>query len=136
MPSIEIKPAIKVRMEEILDGISHLDTPDLEIFLREVGHLLAKRKATTLSKRETQLLLKINEAVFPDDVQKEYDELYKKLSSEKISPQQHQRLLVLIKQREESGVEKLACLIELAQLKKVSLSTLLDQLGIQSISDA
>lgn len=118
MPSIEIKPAIKIRIEEILDGISHLDTPDLEEFLQEVAHLLAKRRTKTLSARESELLLKLNEAVLSDEDQQTYDLLYGQLQAENITDLNHQHLLKLIQKREEKGVEKMASLVELAQLKK------------------
>jgi hypothetical protein len=136
MPSIEIKSAIKVEMDEILDGISNLKTPELETFLQEVAHLLAKRKHKTLSKRESELLLKINEPHLLNGEQEEYDLLYQKLENETISPTEHQRLLELIQLKEKKGVEKMQCLVELAQIRKVSLKALMNELGIHSIADA
>lgn len=137
MSSIEIKSTLRrIKLEEVLNGISGLDTPDLEKFLAEVAHLLAQRKARTLPQRETELLQIINQKLFPEDKQEEYDELYHKLSIEQISPSEHELLLNLIQQREEKGVERMRCLVELAQLRKVSLKELMTHLGIQTLSDA
>lgn len=136
MSSIEIKSALRIRLEEVLDGVSHLDTPDLEKFLAEVAHLLAQRKAKTLPKREAELLFAINQRLLAKEVQENYDELYAKLQQEVISPDEHQTLLELIQQREEKGVERMACLVELAQLRKVTIKELLEQLGIHSLADA
>lgn len=137
MSSIEIKSALRrIQLEEVLNGISALDTPDLEKFLVEVAHILAQRKVRTLPKREAELLKVINQKLLPEHKQEEYDELYHKLSVEKISPSEHVALLELIQQREEKGVERMECLVELAQLRKISLKELMTQLGIQTLSDA
>ena len=134
MPSIEIKPAIKIGMEDILEGIAHLETADLENFLQEVAYLLAKRKAKTLSSRESELLEKINQPILSAEDQKIYDQLYRQLQSEQINPEEHQELLDLITKREKKGVEKMTLLLELAHLKNISPKTLMKELGISAIA--
>ena len=134
--SIEISSDLKIRLEEVLHGISQLDTPDLEKFLAEVGQLLAKRKVKTLPKGEAELLLKINQALLSTQEQERYQILYKKLQREEISEEEHQILLELIRLREERGVERMRCLIELAQVRKLPLQDLMKELEIHSLSDA
>ena len=136
MSSIEIKSALRIQLEEILNGVSNLDTPELEKFLAEVAHLLAQRKAKSLPKREAELLLKINQRLLSEEAQEEYSKLYEKLQQESISPEEHKALLELIQLREEKGVERMNFLVELAQLRKVSLKELMEQLGIHSLADA
>ena len=136
MPSIEIKSALKIGMDEVLTGISTLDTPDLEQFLKEVAYLLAQRKIKSISERESALLLKINKRLLPETTQNQYDSLYKKLQEERISPKEHTKLLSLIKKREKKGGERLAALVELAQLRKISPKELMKDLGIDSLSYA
>ena len=46
------------------------------------------------------------------------------------------KVLKLIQQREEKAVERMSYLVELAQLRKVSLKELMKQLGIDSLADA
>ncbi len=136
MPSIEIKPSIKVGITEILNGVSHLETSDLEAFLQEVAHILATRKAESLSEKETELLLKINQPLLPAPAQKEYDQLYRQLQEEILSTENHQKLLALIEKTEKNGVERLAALVELAQLRKIAPRELMKQLGLSSLADA
>lgn len=136
MSSIEIKSALTIRLDEVLEGISNLDTPDLEKFLTEVAQLLAQRKVKTLPQREAELLLKINQRILPADIQQRYSELYEKLRQENITPDEHKVLLGLIQMREEKGVERMACLVELAQIRKISLKELMAQLGIHALADA
>ena len=65
MPTVQVKSNVELGLDEILTGISQLDTPDLEQFLEQVSRLLARRKAQSLSKREAELLLRINQGVEP-----------------------------------------------------------------------
>ena len=136
MASIEVKPSIEIGIEEILGGIANLDTPDLESFLKEVGYLLAQRKANILEKREAELLQQINETVLNGKLLEKYNQLYSKLENEQISEVEHEQLLDLIKQRERLGVERMAYLVELAQFKKISINELMHQLGLETISNA
>jgi len=136
MPSIEIKPAIKIGMEDILAGIATLETADLEQFLQEVAYLLAKRKTKTLSEKETVLLLKINQPLLKKSVQHTYNKLYQKLQEEEITSVEHQQLMELIKEREKKGAERLAALVQLAQLRKITPKALMQQLGLTALSDA
>ena len=55
---------------------------------------------------------------------------------EEISEEEHQILLELIRLREERGVERMRCLIELAQVRKLPLQDLMKELEIHSLSDA
>ncbi len=130
MPSIKINSAINIGIEEILNGVSDLETPELEKFLAAVAQLLAKKKVKTLSKRETELLLKINKPLLSDKLQQTYNTLYEKLQNDELTPAEHSRLLTLIKKREKKGEKRLAALIELAQLKNISPKELMRQLGL------
>ncbi len=135
MPSIELN-SNKNGMNEILTNVSNLETSDLEFFLQEVAYLLAKRKVKSISKRESQLLLKINKSLLSAKMQLQYDALYKKLKEETITDIEHKKLISIIKKREKKGVERLAALVELAQLKKISPKVLMQQMGLSTLSYA
>lgn len=79
--------------------------------------------------RESELLQQINQGL-PAKLQQHYDELTAKLQAETISPTEHQMLLALIDQIELTNAERMKALIELAQLRNVSLEALMNQLGI------
>ena len=44
MESIEVKPGIKIGLEDIFNSMSKLDTPELEKFFHRVANLLDQRK--------------------------------------------------------------------------------------------
>jgi len=122
-------------IEELLDSAAQLDTPELEHFVSEVLALQAKRRAPHLSRDEAALLQKINQGL-PPDVQQRYDELMAKLSEETITPNEHQELLAQIDKIEEADAERVQALAELAELRNVSITTLMDELGIHPPSHA
>ena len=91
--------------------------------------ILAQRKVSSLPARESYLLQKIGEGL-SDDVQNRYDELQKKLLAEQLLPNEYQELLNLIDIVENVDAERLKHLIELAQLRRLTLDELTHQLGI------
>lgn len=129
MASVQINSKIKVGFDELLQGLSSLETVDIERFMKELGVVLAKRKAPNFSKRETELLIKINQG-WAVEKQARYDVLAEKLRKETISEKEHKELLQLSDESEGMDVERLRNLIELSQLRKVSLDTLMLQLGL------
>lgn len=123
-------------MKDLLNDVSNMETATLETFLKEVAHLLVQRKVKSISKRETQLLLQINKPLLTAKSLLQYDLLNQKLKEETISKEEHTKLLRLIKKREKKGVERLAALIELSQLKKIAPKALMEQMGLSTLSHA
>ena len=135
MQVVEIKSQVKMSLEEILNGVSKLETPDLELFLSEVSQILAIKKASNYSKRELQLLQLVNQHL-PEQEIKRYQFLSNKLQEENISDVEHQELLVLVEKIEIADAKQLGYLIELARLKKISLAELKQELNLISPNDA
>ena len=122
-------------IEELLDSAAQLDTPELEHLVSEVLALQAKRRAPGLSKDEAALLQKINQ-VLPPDVQQQYDTLIEKRQEETLTSDEHQELITMNDQIEEADAERVKDLVTLAQLRKVSITALMDELGIHPPSHA
>lgn len=131
--TVQVTSEINIQMDEVLDGVSKLDTPELEQFFNQVSILLAQRKAPHLSPQEATLLQKINQGL-PEALLQRYGELTEKLRAETISVLEQQALHQLIDQIELADAERLQYLIELAQLRGVSLDELMAQLGISTPS--
>lgn len=115
-------------------GIEHLDTPQLEQILREVSQMLVRRKVPALAEREAELLLHINQSALSQAEHQIYQTLYAQLQDEKITPDDHKTLLSLLQKMEAKNVARLASLIELSQIRQVSLDALMKQLGLTSLS--
>jgi hypothetical protein len=130
MTTIKITSQIDIGWEQLFSGVSQLETIELEKLAEQVNLLLATRKVNRFPEREIELLEKINQGL-PQATQNRYDELQLKLHDEAISAEEHQELLSLIDTVEQASVDRLQCLIELSQLRQVSLDDLMNQLGIK-----
>ncbi len=84
------------------------------------------KKAQRLSKKETELFLKIN-ATVTEDQQKRYDQLTEKRLDGTLTKKERTELENLITEIERMGVERLRAVIELARLRKVAPDRLIKQ---------
>ena len=129
MTTVQLQSEINIELEKVLDGVAKLDTPDLEQFLTEVSFLLAQRKVANFSREEARLLQIINRTL-PASVQARYDQLTNLRRNEKMTPEEHQELLALVDQVELADANRLAALVELAQLRHITVAQLMKQLDI------
>jgi hypothetical protein len=82
---------------------------------------LKRRKSVKFSQSDRRKL----------DTQKYYDELMAKLEAEALTPDEHSQLLGLTEQIEKLQAGRIEYLVELARLRKTSLTALMENLGIQ-----
>lgn len=130
MPKVHVTSQIEIDLDEVLQGLARLGAKELEQFIDKVIALQAQRRAPSMSKDETELLQQINRGL-PADVRQRYDALNAKLHDEMITPQEHEELLALIDRLELADAERMQRLVALAQLRGVSVDTLMEQLGIR-----
>jgi hypothetical protein len=128
MTTIQIRPDTQVGVDEIVNGVASLDTPDLEIFLQRISQLLATRKAPHFSSEEAELLIKIN-AGYPTELKQKYRDLLAKKAHLSISPAENKELEEMIDEFEVLDSKRLEYLIELAQIRRQPLDILLKSFG-------
>ncbi|MBI5305590.1 MAG: STAS/SEC14 domain-containing protein [Chloroflexi bacterium] len=128
MPVVQVEA--QVPTDELLKAVGQLNQPDLEQFVFQVIALRAKRQAPGLPRAESELLLKINEGI-SSDIQERYDTLIAKREAETLTSNEHTELLQLTQQVEQLEVRRIENLAELARLRGTSLTTLMQELGIQ-----
>lgn len=129
MPSIEVRS--QVSLDELLNGVAQLETAELDTFVSEVLTLRAKRVAPNLGREEARLLQIIGER-WPPKLQQEYDELTAKRRAETLTPDDSRELLELIDQIERTDAERTRAIIDLAQLRGVSVASLKTDLGVRA----
>jgi predicted nucleic acid-binding Zn ribbon protein len=129
MTTVQFKSEISIELDQLLAGVAQLDTPDLEQLLIQVRQVLAHRKNSSLPAPEIELLQKINQAL-PEELQQQYNDLSAKLRSQAITPNEHQDLLKLIDIVEQADCDRLQHLLQLSQLRNISLTELMQQLDI------
>ena len=125
-----IKVQIQLSSEDLLKAVEQLSHEDLKIFISQVITLQAQRNTSHLNQRESELLLKINQ-IIPSDIQNNYNNLIAKRDGLTLTNNEHQELLHLTEQIELQQAQRVECLVELANLRGVSLNTLMENLGVQ-----
>ena len=121
--------------DDILEAVKQFSASELEMFTRQVQLIKAQRKTPHLSQREAELLKKINEAI-PVALWPAYKKLSAKRDEKTLTGAEHAELLRLSDQIERLNAERIGYLVELAQLRNVSLTDIMDELGIQPLTHA
>ena len=119
-------------VDELVKAAEKLPQIDLENLTAQVLTLKARRAAPELSKNEAELLRNINRGM-PDELQNRYRELIAIRRSGTLTESEHAELLHLTNQVEKYDAERLKYLTELASIRKISLTDLLDELGIKPV---
>lgn len=128
MPAIQSKSSVS--FDELLNTAEQLSLAELERLVSRAIELRAKRSARSLPKVEAQLLKKINQGL-PLEIQKRFRELNAKRKAETLTPEEHQELLRLIDQIESANVKRVKYLAELAGIRGVTLTALMEDLDIR-----
>jgi len=124
-------PTIQIEKERLLNAVLQMPRSELEEFVRQVFALKAREYAPTLSAKETELLLKINQGL-PAGLRQRLNELIDKRQAHTIAPDELAELIQLTDQVEMFDAERLQQLIELAHLRGVTLDELIKKLGIKA----
>jgi hypothetical protein len=119
----------QVSTDQLLRAVERLPSQELATFVAQVVALRAQREAPHLSQSETRLLLQINEGL-PAQTLRRFDELVAKRQAETITPEETEELIQITDQIEQRDAQRLAALVELAQLRGTTLDALIATLGI------
>lgn len=128
MPAVQVK--VQLSANKLMEAVASMSQAELEQFLLRVIALQAQRKAPHLSAKESELLIKINRGL-PPEIRTRLDRLVAKRKAQKLTSKEHQELLRLIDQLEEAEAARAEALAQLARLRGVSMTTLMNDLGIR-----
>ncbi|MBC6431763.1 STAS/SEC14 domain-containing protein [Nostoc sp. HG1] len=126
-----VKLEVQLSSDELLKAVEQLNQAELERFVSQIIILQAQRKASSLPQKEAELLLKINQGI-PHDTQRHYNELITKREAENLTTNEHRELLYLTEQIEQLQTQRIEYLADLARLRGISLTALMENLGIQT----
>lgn len=133
--TIQIKPSLEKRLREKASsagvGLDNL----IEQVLETWSEAPLPGGSNPEKSKESALLQKINTG-FSADFWAEYKMLIQKRQEETIAKEELARLIKMSDRLEKANVVRMKCLIELAQLRKVPVRELMQQLGISPESHA
>ena len=125
----------EVSTEQLLRAVTRLPPQEFAAFVSELLALRARRQEPHLSQAETALLLQINEGSSAE-TQQRFDELVAKRQAETITPEELAELIQLTDQSEQRDAQRGAALEALAHLRRMTLTDLMDSLGLSPPPDA
>lgn len=119
-----------ISTQEFLNGAIKLKVNELEAFVRELNGLIFRKKTADSLYRQKELLRLINQTVLPSEKHERYIELSERLESETISETERQEFLQLAEEDATLRNQRVGMLIELAQLRNLSLAALMEEMGL------
>jgi hypothetical protein len=122
--------------QSLLRGFSEMPLRDLERFISELNALVIQKRVTDKGKQDKALLLKINEAILPEQTMEQYVSLQEKMEDGNISDAEYQDLLIIVTKEEKIRNKRVQYLIELSQLRGITLPVLMNDLGLNTVKYA
>jgi hypothetical protein len=122
--------------QSLIGGFSDMPLHDLESFISQLNALAIRKRVADKGKRDKSLLLKINQAILPEETMERYIELQEKMEIENLTDVEYQELLALVAQEEKVRNKRFQYLLELSQLRGISLTELMDNLGLNALNHA
>jgi len=129
MATLSIRTQLTV--DDFVEAAEQLSTPELEKLARRLLQIQARRKAPNLSQREAELIEGIAQTSTFDPLPRLLF-LTQEMERRALSQNEQNELNALAAQSEELTAKRLALLIELSQLRRISLPTLMKQLKIKA----
>ena len=129
MPIIRLEAQIST--EDLLQAVGQMPQAELDTFVKSVLMIRAQRQVSSLSDREAELLLHINQGI-PTEVQSRFDRLIEKRQDLSLTETERAELIELTDRIENLDADRIEHLTQLAQLRGRSLSEVMQELGIQS----
>lgn len=121
---------IDAKLAEAYNQVPALGRKKFLLTVKQALQELVEPKTLRLSKKETELFLRINQTL-PPEKQQRYDELKKKRRDETLTPAEHTELLQFVSEIETIWADRLQAVIALAKLRRVTPQELMKQLGIE-----
>lgn len=120
----------------LLPNMAELPVSELEVYLIEISALIRRKQTTDNKVRERVLLDKITQTVLSKKKTQRYQELVEKLEFETMTDAEHAEFMRLATQEEKLRNQRVKCLLELAQLRALSLPQLMKDLGLNKAQNA
>jgi hypothetical protein len=127
---------MKAYSQSLLQDVDRLPVTELEQFLKDINAMLRRKKTQDKALRERQLLHKITRTVLDTAKTERYQVLVDKLELGTMTDAEHTEFDILANQEEKLRNQRVKYMIELAQLRAVSLTQVMESLGLIPLTHA
>lgn len=124
-----MEPNLATTSSQLVKAAEQLNLAELDRFAEEITAMRARRNAPVLTANESKLFATINQSLSENE-RAQLAELGEKRTEEVLTPEEHQRLLALQQKLEALHSQRMKALAELAALRGITLTAVMDQLGI------
>jgi hypothetical protein len=121
----------QIDTRELLANAAKMGVQELEALMRELNNVLSRKKHKDKDHRERELLRLINETVLAKEKRERYWMLSLQLEEGSISAEEHRELMQLAGEEEWLRNKRVAYLVELSQLRNLSLSQVMEEMGLK-----
>jgi hypothetical protein len=128
--------AVQIDSQSLLRDADRMPVNELERFLKDINAMLRRKKTQDKALRERQLLHKITNTVLDIAQRERYPILIEKLELGTMTDAEHAEMDVLGNKEEKLRNQRVKYMIELAQLRAVSLSQVMESLGLKPLAHA
>ena len=125
---------LEISPKNLIEAVEQLEDDELSNFVKEVLHVRARRFAPVLNHQESELFQEINQWLTEEETQRR-DKLLEKLDVETLTESEYKELLQLNDKVESLNVRRLEALVQLAVLRQTTLDQLMNDLGLNTLSD-
>jgi hypothetical protein len=127
---------IQINSQNLLRDADKMPVSELEHFLKDVNALLRRKKTQDKTLRARQLLHKINTVILEAEKVNRYHFLVEKLELNTITDAEHAEFEILANEEEKLRNQRVKFMIELAQIRNVSLAEVMKSLGLMPLANA
>ena len=128
--------AVHIDSQSLLRDADRMPVNELERFVNDLSALLQRKRTQDKGLRDRQLLHKINTTVLNTAQIERYHVLVEKLELSTMTEEEHKEFELLGNKEEKLRNQRVKYMIELAQLRAVSLSEVMESLGLKPLSNA
>ncbi len=125
--------AVRIDSQSLLRDADRMPVNELERFLKDINALLRRKKTEYKTLRERQLLHKITNTVLDTAQIQRYPILVEKLELGTMTDAKHAEFDILGNKEEKLRNLRVKYMIELAQLRAVPLSQVMESLGLKPL---
>lgn len=125
---------VELPFDTLLTSLQQLNAEELTELAQHAARLGAQHQAHSLTQAETDLLLEINQGIVSPAMDRRCAELTKKQRAAGLSDQEQAELMTLVDEIELLNARRLGYLVELANIRQISVNELMASLQIKSLT--
>ncbi len=126
--------AVHIDSQRLLRDADRMPVNELERFLNDINAMLLRKRTQDKALRERQLLHKINNTVLDTAQTERYHVLVEKLELSTMTDAEHTEFDLLGNKEEKLRNQRVKYMIELAQLRAVTLTQVMESLGLKPLT--